>query len=198
MRSVRCRGGARRRGPAPPPARLRVERPRAHGAAEAPWSSGDRRRGRGRSECGSRRDTPGGRVPAAGCSEAAGRRRCRRSEPPWHPDGSCSREGPARSWVRDRPSTEHTRWSGTAPIPGSVDGPRVSCPPKVVGGTLESDRTKGEPARRTMSILPALREHIRLKAEDRPGVYRMIGGHGDILYVGKSVRLRTRLLSYFN
>ena len=49
-----------------------------------------------------------------------------------------------------------------------------------------------------MSILPALREHIRLQAEDRPGVYRMIDGDGDVLYVGKSVRVRSRVLSYFN
>lgn len=49
-----------------------------------------------------------------------------------------------------------------------------------------------------MSILPALREHIRLRAEDRPGVYRMIDGDGDVLYVGKSVRVRSRVLSYFN
>ena len=31
----------------------------------------------------------------------------------------------------------------------------------------------------------------------RPGVYRMIGPSGEVLYVGKSVRVRTRLLSYF-
>lgn len=49
-----------------------------------------------------------------------------------------------------------------------------------------------------MSFLPALREHIRLEAEDRPGVYRMLDGNGDVLYVGKSVRVRTRVLSYFN
>src|SRR5688500_968791 len=49
-----------------------------------------------------------------------------------------------------------------------------------------------------MSFLPALREHVRAKAEDRPGVYRMLDGNGDVLYVGKSVRVRTRVLSYFN
>lgn len=42
-----------------------------------------------------------------------------------------------------------------------------------------------------------LREKVRTHAEDRPGVYRWLGPGGRILYVGKSVRLKTRLLSYF-
>lgn len=42
-----------------------------------------------------------------------------------------------------------------------------------------------------------LRAHVRARAEDRPGVYRMLGADGDVLYVGKSVRVRSRLLSYF-
>ena len=42
-----------------------------------------------------------------------------------------------------------------------------------------------------------LREKVRALAEDRPGVYRWLGRGGRILYVGKSVRLRSRLLSYF-
>lgn len=45
---------------------------------------------------------------------------------------------------------------------------------------------------------PALRAHVRARAEDRPGVYRMYGDEGRLLYVGKSVRVRTRVLSYFN
>jgi len=44
---------------------------------------------------------------------------------------------------------------------------------------------------------PTLREHIRAKAENRPGVYRMYGLGEELLYVGKSVHVRTRLLSYF-
>ena len=44
---------------------------------------------------------------------------------------------------------------------------------------------------------PTLREHVRARAENRPGVYRMFGPDGRILYVGKSIRIRTRLLSYF-
>lgn len=45
--------------------------------------------------------------------------------------------------------------------------------------------------------LKELREHVRASAENRPGVYRMLGPSGEVLYVGKSVRVRTRLLSYF-
>ncbi|RKH36277.1 nuclease [Corallococcus praedator] len=42
-----------------------------------------------------------------------------------------------------------------------------------------------------------LLNHVRAQAENRPGVYRMFGPAGELLYVGKSVRVRTRLLSYF-
>jgi excinuclease ABC subunit C len=43
----------------------------------------------------------------------------------------------------------------------------------------------------------ALREYVRTHAESRPGVYQMLGADGDPLYAGKSIRVRTRLLSYF-
>lgn len=42
-----------------------------------------------------------------------------------------------------------------------------------------------------------LRAHVRAGARNHPGVYLMRGPHGEILYVGKSTQLRTRLLSYF-
>ena len=42
-----------------------------------------------------------------------------------------------------------------------------------------------------------LRDHVRAGARNVPGVYVMRGAHGDVLYVGKSTQLRTRLLSYF-
>ncbi|MFW6078646.1 MAG: UvrB/UvrC motif-containing protein [Gemmatimonadota bacterium] len=42
-----------------------------------------------------------------------------------------------------------------------------------------------------------LREQVRERVENRPGVYRLLGADGEVLYVGKSVRVRTRLLSYF-
>jgi len=43
----------------------------------------------------------------------------------------------------------------------------------------------------------ALREYVRTHAENRPGVYQMLGANGNPLYVGKSIRVRIRLLSYF-
>jgi excinuclease ABC subunit C len=42
-----------------------------------------------------------------------------------------------------------------------------------------------------------LRSRVRAEAENRPGIYRFIGPRRELLYVGKSVRLRARLLSYF-
>lgn len=42
-----------------------------------------------------------------------------------------------------------------------------------------------------------LRDQVTLSVHERPGVYRMISPEGEILYVGKAKRLRTRLLGYF-
>ena len=42
-----------------------------------------------------------------------------------------------------------------------------------------------------------MRETVRAGAADRPGVYRMMSPGGEIIYVGKSKRVRSRLLSYF-
>ena len=45
--------------------------------------------------------------------------------------------------------------------------------------------------------LAAMRAAVQAGAKDRPGVYRMLADDGEIVYVGKSKKLRTRLLSYF-
>jgi excinuclease ABC subunit C len=45
--------------------------------------------------------------------------------------------------------------------------------------------------------LKELRTIVRRQAEDRPGVYRMVSENGEVVYVGKSKRVRTRLMSYF-
>jgi len=42
-----------------------------------------------------------------------------------------------------------------------------------------------------------MHDDVRARAENRPGVYRMLTGAGEVVYVGKSKRVRTRLLSYF-
>jgi len=47
------------------------------------------------------------------------------------------------------------------------------------------------------SPLKRLRERVREAALNRPGVYRMTGSGGVVIYVGKSKRIRTRLLGYF-
>ncbi len=45
--------------------------------------------------------------------------------------------------------------------------------------------------------IAAMRVHVKDTADDRPAVYRMIAEDGEIVYVGKSKRVRSRLLSYF-
>ena len=42
-----------------------------------------------------------------------------------------------------------------------------------------------------------MQAHVRERAENRPAVYRMIAADGEVVYVGKSKQLRSRLLSYF-
>jgi excinuclease ABC subunit C len=49
----------------------------------------------------------------------------------------------------------------------------------------------------TDAELRLMRDHVRAGAADRPGIYRMLSADGEIVYLGKSKRLRTRLLSYF-
>lgn len=52
-------------------------------------------------------------------------------------------------------------------------------------------------AERAAGDLGALRLGIRGNVRDRPGVYQMLSPNGEIIYVGKSKKLRTRLMSYF-
>ncbi|HJU64443.1 MAG TPA: UvrB/UvrC motif-containing protein [Gemmatimonadaceae bacterium] len=46
-------------------------------------------------------------------------------------------------------------------------------------------------------LLATLKGHVRSDAVDLPGVYRMLSRDGEVIYVGKSKRVRSRLLSYF-
>src|SRR3989337_3867014 len=45
--------------------------------------------------------------------------------------------------------------------------------------------------------LSVMRSTVRDGAADRPGIDRMLSGDGEVLYIGKSKRVRSRLLSYF-
>ena len=45
--------------------------------------------------------------------------------------------------------------------------------------------------------LGALKERVRLVAENRPAVYRFLDPAGRVLYVGKAKRLRARMMTYF-
>lgn len=74
---------------------------------------------------------------------------------------------------------------GPTPVAGGAPAPYLVGP-----GT----RRKSEDA---VNANPALRAYVRTHAENRPGVYRMFGPGDELLYVGKSVRVRSRLLSYF-
>ena len=54
-----------------------------------------------------------------------------------------------------------------------------------------------KPPQSTPALRKSLRETVRAECANRPGVYRMLGPTGTVLYVGQSRVLRTRLLSYF-
>ncbi len=60
-----------------------------------------------------------------------------------------------------------------------------------------SQRLHGRPAHSTPAHRKQLRALVREGCENRPGVYRMLGPTGAVIYVGQSRVLRTRLLSYF-
>ena len=46
-------------------------------------------------------------------------------------------------------------------------------------------------------VVADMRACVRASAKDRPGVYRWLSADGEVVYVGKSKRIRSRLLSYF-
>src|SRR5206468_5651851 len=85
--------------------------------------------------------------------------------------------------------------------------PPMRCPP---GGNPRNRRTNHGIVRRLSAVKKLLltpktpdevvadmRAHVRATAKDRPGVYRWLSADGEGVYVGKSKKLRTRLLSYF-
>jgi excinuclease ABC subunit C len=61
--------------------------------------------------------------------------------------------------------------------------------------SARADRQRAAAAAKAHAAV--LKAHVRAQCEDRPGVYRMHTADGEVLYVGKSKKVRTRLLSYF-
>jgi excinuclease ABC subunit C len=53
------------------------------------------------------------------------------------------------------------------------------------------------PTATELARFEAMRALVKGEARDEPGVYRMTSPEGEVIYVGKSKALRTRLLSYF-
>jgi excinuclease ABC subunit C len=51
--------------------------------------------------------------------------------------------------------------------------------------------------RTTEAQVLAMLASVKERAENRPAVYRMVAADGEVVYVGKSKQLRSRLLSYF-
>lgn len=49
----------------------------------------------------------------------------------------------------------------------------------------------------TAEQLALMRAHVRAGTTNRPGIYRMLAEDGEVVYVGKSKAVRSRLLSYF-
>src|SRR3982074_1719224 len=54
-----------------------------------------------------------------------------------------------------------------------------------------------EPQPTSDAQLALMRSTVKDGAADRPGIYRMLSSEGEVLYVGKSKNVRSRLLSYF-
>lgn len=65
--------------------------------------------------------------------------------------------------------------------------------PVVSRGRRGSDRR--EPT--SDAQIEVMKNLVRAGAADRPGIYRMLSSTGEVVYVGKSKRVRSRLLSYF-
>ena len=74
---------------------------------------------------------------------------------------------------------------------------RSSSPPQLRAPVRAADLRHDAYAAAPPPVRRALRARVRAEVENRPGVYRMLGATGLVLYVGKSKRLRTRLLGYF-
>jgi excinuclease ABC subunit C len=92
-----------------------------------------------------------------------------------------------------------------ASISPSLAPRALAAPQRSEPGPTRRQRSKAPPVAEQLDLAVAssdgdvtrLREQVRASARNVPGVYLMRGAHGEVLYVGKSTQVRTRLLSYF-
>src|SRR5207237_7884201 len=75
--------------------------------------------------------------------------------------------------------------------------PRRSRPPQLRALVASDDLRHVAYGPTPATVRKQLRARVIAEAENRPAVYRMLGATGLVLYVGKSRKLRARLLSYF-
>src|SRR5688572_11815409 len=89
----------------------------------------------------------------------------------------------------------------TAAAPGSSPPMQSMAAPPPSASGARSDMIRGIPRQEHVPTsdaqLSIMRSTVRDGAADRPGIYRMLSAEGEVLYVGKSKRVRSRLLSYF-
>ncbi|MFZ3359241.1 MAG: excinuclease ABC subunit UvrC [Xanthobacteraceae bacterium] len=71
------------------------------------------------------------------------------------------------------------------------DEPSLPAPDKIEAAKLSFDEEEGSLAAGRAAIL-----HYGKFAPSRPGVYRMIDGRGDVLYVGKAKNIKKRVAAY--
>ena len=109
-------------------------------------------------------------------------------------DSECRRD-PAGWYSREDPGSRGTGSFRT--WPESSPGGWAEQWTKGAGEPTLYPKEKRKSSWPTHDPQPNLRAYVRHHAEDRPGIYRMLGPENEILYVGKSVRVKTRLLSYF-
>ena len=122
------------------------------------------------------------------------RRGPRRRRPPLGGQGRPRRRPRAPA----RPRLRHPQSLGARPLPRP--GPRQRRHPRrrAPGGERLRNRPGSGPRRPSSAEQrAALRAQVKADAAPRPGVYRMLADDGAVLYVGKSKRLRARLLGYF-
>jgi excinuclease ABC subunit C len=82
--------------------------------------------------------------------------------------------------------------ASSSPLPDLSALPQAGAPVLETGSTAEADLADGRTLRQGVEVI---QDHLR-RLPGKPGVYRMIGPDGEVLYVGKAKSLKNRVASY--